>query len=206
MNNIYKLIIIFPFLLLGCKSNVIEENKIIQKIDSLDLNIYSNQGEKIYRINSPNSTYDIVKQTISVKKTTINLFKNNELEYIINSDESKLSNNNKIVELKGNVKLINVLQDNDILYSDYFIWNIDDSKYILKGNIKFENENIILNSNKAILSADNIIEFFNPVKYVIKKDNKRIYEINSENAFYNIKTKGVSFKSKDKRVRSKIYF
>ena len=206
MNNIYKLIIIFPFLILGCKPSVIDGNRIMQKIDSLDMNIYSNQGEKIYRIISPNSTYNILKQTISVKKTTINLFKNNELEYIINSDESKLSNNNKIIELKGNVKLKNVLQDNDILYSDYFIWNIDDSEYLLKGNIKFENENIILNSNKAILNSDNIIEFFNPVKYIIKKDNKSIYEINSENAFYNIKTKDVSFKSKDKRVRSKIYF
>ena len=206
MNNIYKLIIIFPFLILGCKPSVIDGNRIMQKIDSLDMNIYSNQGEKIYRIISPNSTYDIVKQTISVKKTTINLFNNNEIEYIIKSDESKLSNNNKIIELKGNVKLKNVLQDNDILYSDYFIWNIDDSEYLLKGNIKFENENIILNSNKAILNSDNIIEFFNPVKYIIKKDNKSIYEINSENAFYNIKTKAVSFKSKDKRVRSKIYF
>ena len=206
MNNIYKSIIIFSFLLLGCKPNVTEMNRIMQKIDSLDMNIYSNQGEKIYRIISPNSFYDIVKQTISVNKTTINLFNNNELEYIINSDESKLSNNNKIIELNGNVKLKNVLQDNDILYSDYFFWNIDDSKYLLKGNIKFENENIILNSNKAILSSDNIIEFFNPVKYIIKKDNKSIYEINSENAFYNIKTKSVSFKSKNKRVRSKIYF
>ena len=206
MNNIYKLIIIFPFLLLGCKSNVIEGNKIIQKIDSLDMNIYSNQGEKIYRINSPNSTYDIVKQTISVKETTINLFKDNELEYIINSDESKLSNNNKILELKGNVILKSLLEDNDILHSDYFIWNIEESKYLLKGNINFENENIILNSNKATLSSDNIIEFYNPVKYIIKKDNKSNYEINSENAFYNIKTKSVIFKSTNNRVRSKIYF
>ncbi len=206
MNNIYKSIIIFPFLLLGCKPNVTEVSRIMQKIDSLDMNIYSNQGEKIYRIISPNSSYDIIKQTLNLKNTTINLYSNKELKYIINSDESKLSNNNKILELKGNVILKSLLKDNDILHSDYFIWNIEESKYLLKGNIKFENENIILNSNKAILSSDNIIEFYNPVKYIIKKDNKSIYEINSENAFYNIKTKSVSFKSKDKRVRSKIYF
>ena len=206
MNNIYKSIIIFPFLLLGCKPNVTEVNRIMQKIDSLDMNIYSNQGEKIYRIISPNSSYDIIRQTLNLKNTTINLYSNKELKYIINSDESKLSNNNKILELNGNVKLKSLLEDNDILHSDYFIWNIEESKYLLKGNIKFENENIILNSNKATLSSDNIIEFYNPVKYIIKKDNKSIYEINSENAFYNIKTKSVSFKSKDKRVRSKIYF
>ena len=204
MNNIYKSIIIFPFLLLGCKPSV--DVKIMQKIDSLDMDKYSNQGEKVYRIISPDSSYDIIKQTINLKNTTINLYSNKELKYIINSDESKLSNNNKILELKGNVKLKNLLEDNDILHSDYFIWKIDESKYLLKGNIKFENENIILNSHKAILSSENIIEFFNPVKYIIKKDNKSIYEINSENAFYNIKTKAVSFKSKNKRVRSKLYF
>ena len=206
MNNIYKSIIISPLLLLGCKPNVTEVNRIMQKIDSLDMNIYSNQGDKIYRIISPNSSYDIIKQTLNLKNTTINLYSNKELKYIINSDESKLSNNNKILELKGNVKLKSLLEDNDILHSDYFIWNIEESKYLLKGNIKFENENIILNSNKATLSSDNIIEFYNPVKYIIKKDNKSNYEINSENAFYNIKTKSVIFKSTNNRVRSRIYF
>ena len=206
MNNIYKSIIIFPFLLLGCKPNVTEVNRIMQKIDSLDMNIYSNQGEKIYRIISPKSSYDIVSKTLNLKSTTINLFSNKKLKYVINSDESKLSNNNKILELNGNVILKSLLEDNDILHSDYFIWNIEESKYLLKGNIKFENENIILNSNKATLSSDNIIEFYNPVKYIIKKDNKSNYEINSENAFYNIKTKSVIFKSKNNRVRSKIYF
>ncbi len=206
MNNIYKSIIIFQFLLLGCKPDVTEVNRIMQKIDSLDMNIYSNQGEKIYRIISPNSSYDLIRQTLNLKNTTINLYSNKELKYIINSDESKLSNNNKILELKGNVKLKNLHEDNDILHSDYFTWNIEESKYLLKGNIKFENENIILNSNKATLSSDNIIEFYNPVKYIIKKDNNSNYEINSENAFYNVKTKSVIFKSKNNRVRSKIYF
>ncbi len=206
MNNIYKLIIIFPFLILGCNPSGIDRNRIMQKIDSLDMNIYSNEGEIIYRIISPNSSYDRARQIFNLKDTTIKLFKNKELEYIINSDESKLSNNNKVLELIGNVELKTDLQNNYFLYSDYFTWNIDDSTYLLKGNIKFENENIILTSNKATLSSENIIEFFNPVKYIIKKNKKSMYEISSENAFYNIKTKAIKFKSKNKRVRSKIYF
>ena len=32
------------------------------------------------------------------------------------------------------------------------------------------------------------------------------YEINSENAYYDIDKKSVNFKSKEARVRSKIYF
>ena len=75
------------------------------------------------------------------------------------------------------------------------------------GNIKFENSNVLLFSNKAILGKDNIIEFFNPVKYIIKdNNNENKYEINSENAYYNLKTESVSFKAKDNKVRSIIYF
>ena len=109
--------------------------------------------------------------------------------------------------MKGNVKLKALNQEEDILYCDNFTWNIEETKYLLEGNIKFENQNIILNSGKAQLGSDNIIEFFNPVKYIIKdENNENKYEINSENAYYNLKTKSVSFKGKDKRVKSIIYF
>jgi len=207
MNNIYKLIFILTFIVLGCKPVEIKENKLIQRIDSLDLNIYSNEGSKIYSINSPNSSYNLEKNTFELKKTTINIFKEKKTKYIINSDESILSNNNKIVELTGNVVLRTIQKDNDILYANSFIWNIDNTNYLLTGDVKFENKNIILSSDKATLNSNNIIEFFNPVKYIIKNNNnEKSYEVNSENAFYNIDSNTVSFSSKEKRVRSKIYF
>jgi len=207
MNNLYKLIIIFPVLITGCSPNVIEENKVIQKIDSLDMNIFSNEGEKIYSVKSPYSSYDKNKQNFQLRETTINIFKGEETKYIIDSDESSLSNNNKHLELKGNVKMITINQEDEILYADSFSWNIDETYYLLKGNIRFENKNIILNSEKATLGTDNIIEFYNPVKYIIKDgNNEKKYEINSENAFYNINTESVSFSAKEERVRSKIYF
>ena len=207
MNNLYKLIIIFPVLITGCSPNVVEENKIIQKIDSLDMNIFSNEGERIYSVKSPYSSYDKNKQKLKLRKTTINIFKGEEIKYIIDSDESSLSNNNKHLELKGNVKMITINQEDEILYADSFSWNIDETYYLLKGNIRFENKNIILNSEKATLGTDNIIEFYNPVKYIIKDgNNEKKYEINSENAFYNINTESVSFSAKEERVRSKIYF
>ena len=207
MNKLYKLIFIIPVLIIGCAPNVIEEKKVIQKIDSLDMNIFSNEGEKIYSVKSPYSSYDKTKQKFQLRKTTINIFKGEETKYIINSDESSLSNNNKHLELKGNVKMITINQEDEILYADSFSWNIDETYYLLEGNIRFENKNIILNSEKATLGTDNIIEFYNPVKYIIKDgDNEKKYEINSENAFYNINTESVSFSAKEKRVRSKIYF
>jgi len=207
MNNIYRLIIFLPIVILGCTPNVIEENKVIQKIESLNMNIFSKKGDKIYSITSPNSKYDKVQLKFNLKRTTINIFEGDDIKYIINSDSSTISDNNKIVELNGNVELINQNDNNDILYGDNLIWNVDESNYELKGNIKFESTKVLLYSNKANLGKDNIIEFFNPVKYIIKdENNENKYEINSENAYYNLTTESVSFKAKDKRVKSIIYF
>ena len=193
--------------MLGCAPSVIDENKVIQKIDSLDMTIFSKSGDKIYSITSPNSSYDNIELKFELKKPIINILNGKETKYIISSEESTLSDNNKLLKLRGNVKLKTLKQDGDNLYADNFVWNIEENHYLLEGNIRFENQNIILNSSKARMDSDNIIEFFNPVEYMIKDDNnENKYETNSENAFYNLKTKSVSFKAKDKRVRSIIYF
>ncbi len=207
MSKIDRLIIFLPLFMLGCVPNVIDENKLVQKINSLDMNIFSKSGDKLYTITSPYSIYNNNQLRFELKKPTINILNGEETKYIINSDKSTLSNNNKLLILTGNVKLKTLKQDEDILYADNFIWNIDDTDYLLEGNISFENKNIILNSEKAKMSSDNIIEFFNPVRYIIKDDNnENKYEINSENAYYNLETESVSFDSKDKRVKSIIYF
>ena len=208
MNKLYKLLFLISLLLFGCKYQNIEEQKITQSIDNFKMNILSSKGKKIFTINSPYSIYDKESNVIRLDKTTIHSFNENEVEYIINSDKSKFSNNNKLLELNGNVIVSSLIQKDDKLNSNNFTWNIKNSDYLLTGNVKFENNLIKLSSNKAILKKDsNIIEFFNPVKYIIKNsDNKDSYEINSENAYYNIDTKSVSFSSFEKRVRSKIFF
>ena len=207
MNNIFKLIFFFPVFIIGCSPKVIQDNKVIQEINTLDMNIFSNTGNKIYHITSPYSIYDKNQLKFQLKNTTINIFNGEETKYIINSDESTLSENNNLLKLKGNVKLKTLKQNEDFLYADNFIWNIEEANYLLEGNIKFENKNIILNSGKAKLTTDNIIEFFKPVKYIIKdENNENKYEINSENAYYNLDTESVSFEAKDKRVKSIIYF
>ena len=208
MNKIYKFLFIIPIIISGCKTTEINEKLISQSIDNLNLNIFSNEGEKLFTIKSPYSIYSKQNNTFKLKETTINLYKNNKAEYIISSDKSKLSNNNKLLELSGNVLVKTLIQEGDKLYANSFTWNIINSEYLLVGNVKFENNSITLSSDKAILNKDNnIIEFFNPVKYKIKdSNNKKAFEINSENAYYNINTKSVSFRSKEKRVRSKIYF
>jgi len=172
--------------MIGCAPKVIYENKVIQKIDSFDMTIFSKRGEKLYSITSPNSSYDNIELKFELKKPIINILNGEETKYIISSEESKLSDNNKLLKLKGNVKLKTLKKDGDFLCADNFIWNIENTNYLLEGNIRFENQNIILNSGKAILGSDNIIKFFNPVKYIIKdENNENKYEINSENAYYN---------------------
>ena len=207
MTKIYRLIFFLPLVILGCTSNVVEEKKVIQKIASLDMNIFSQEGNKLYTIISPNSSYNNNELRFELKNPTINIFKGEEIKYIIRADNSTLSDNNKLLKLQGNVKLKTLKQDEDILYADKFYWNIEETKYLLEGNIRFENQNIILNSGKAKLNSGNVIEFFNPVKYIIKDEDKNNkYEINSENAYYNLNTESVSFKAKDKKVKSIIYF
>jgi LPS export ABC transporter protein LptC len=185
----------------------LEENKIVQQIDRLDMNIFSNKGDKIYSVTSPNSKYDKVKLQFNLERTTINIFEGEDIKYIITSNSSKLINNNKIVVLNGDVKLRRLYLNNDYLYGDNLEWIVNKSKFELLGNVKFENKNLILYSSKAIMGKDNIIEFFNPVKYVIKgENNENKYETNSENALYNINTESLIFRSKNERVRSVIYF
>ena len=145
----YRLIIFLPFFILGCTPNVIEKSKVIQKIDSLDMNIFSKSGEKLYSITSPNSSYNNIELRFELKKPIINIFNGEETIYIISSEESTLADNNKLLKLRGNVKLKTLRQDEYILYADNFIWNIEETNYLLEGNIRFENQNIILNSSKA---------------------------------------------------------
>ena len=207
MTNVIRLIIFLPFVILGCTQNVIEEKKVVQKIDNLNMNIFSKKGDKIYSITSPNSRFDKVKLVFNLKKTTINIFNGKDIKYIIKADSSRLLDKNQIVELNGNVKLRSLNLNDDLLHGDSLTWNINESKYELVGNVRFENRNVLLYSNKAILSKDNIIKFFNPVKYIIRdnKDEKK-YEVSSENAYYNIDRESLRFSAKDKKVRSFIYF
>ena len=48
MSKIDRLIIFLPLFMLGCAPNIIDENKVIQKIESLDMTIFSNSGEIKY--------------------------------------------------------------------------------------------------------------------------------------------------------------
>ena len=152
MNRLYKLLLVLPLIIIGCKNKEIDEKYLSQSINSLNMNIFSKEGEKLISIKSPNSNYDKERNTFDLKETTINLFKDNNIEYIINSDKSKISNNNKLIELKGNVLVRTIIQKDDKLTANSFTWDIQKSEYLLVGNVYLENGSVTLSSNKAILN------------------------------------------------------
>ena len=207
MNKFYQLLLLFPIIILGCKGSNLDNEKFSQAFDKLNMNIYSTEGKKKLTIKSPYSNFDRENNIFNLKETTIFLFKGNIKEYIITSDNAKFTNN-KLVELNGNVYLTALLKEGNTLNANYFWWDVNKSEYLLKDNVIFKNKTITLNSNKAIMNkSNNIIEFFEPVKYIIKKsNNKNNFEIKSENAYYNVDNKSLFFSSMKKRVRSKLYF
>ena len=160
MNKFHNLFFLVLLLIGGCKARTIEENIIIQSLESLNMTIYSNDGKRLLTVKSPYSVFNKEKKIFNLKSTTINLFKDNKTEYVINSDKSKLSNNNNLIELIGNVIVKNYSNGQDKLYANSFTWSIQNSEYLLVGNVKYENDAITLSSNKAILNKDvNMIEF-----------------------------------------------
>ena len=110
--------------MLGCAPNLIDEDKVIQKIETLDMTIFSKSGDKMYSITSANSSYDNIELEFELKNPIINILNGKETKYIISSEKSTLSDNNKLLTLKGNVKLNTPKKDDDFLYADNFIWNI----------------------------------------------------------------------------------
>ena len=68
--------------MLGCTPNAIDENKVIQKIESLDMTIFSKSGQKIYSIKSPNSSYDNIELEFDLKKPIINILNGEETKYL----------------------------------------------------------------------------------------------------------------------------
>ena len=129
MNRWFKLFLILPLIIIGCKNKEIDEKYLSQSINTMNMNIFSREGEKLITIKSPYSNYDRERNTFDLKETTINLFKDNNLEYIINSDNSKLSNN-KLLKLDGNVSVKTIIQQGDKLTANSFTWNIQSSEYL----------------------------------------------------------------------------
>ena len=208
MNRILYLICIFSSILItSCNINTKKLDKSNLIIEKFNLNHYSKNGSKLYMLNTPYSVFNQIDQTYILNKTNIKFFDNENIKYNVNSDSAKLLNK-KFLELKGNVEINDFNNNKTIIKSDNLFWDIDKTEFILEGEVLLVNNIINLSSSKAIFDKkEDIIIFFNPIKYNYKdEDGIRKYNISSENAYYNILTKDVIFKSENDKVKSRLVF
>ena len=204
---LYFICILFSLIISGCNINTNNINKSILKIEKFNLNHYSKNGKKLYMLDSPYSVFNQTDHSYLFNKTNIKFFEDEEVKYNVNSDSAKLLNN-KFIELNGNVEINDFNNDKTIIRSNKLFWNIDESEFILEGNVELVNNVINLNSSKALLDKkSDIIIFYDPVKYNYNdEDSIKKYNVSSENAYYNIITKDVIFESENDKVKSRLFF
>ena len=208
MNRIFYLICILSSLFISsCNVSTKKTNKSVLIIEDFNLNHYSKNGTKVYMLETPYSVFNQTDQSYLLNKTNIKFFDQEDVKYNVNSDSAKLLNN-KFLELKGNVEINDFNNNKTIIKSNNLFWDIDKSEFILEGKVSLVNNIINLSSSKASFDKkDDIILFYNPIKYNYKdEEGIRKYNISSENAYYNISTKDVIFKSKNDKVKSKLIF
>ena len=208
MNRLsYLICILSSFFITSCNISTKKVDTSFLIIEKFNLNHYSKNGSKLYMLETPYSVFNQIDQSYLLKKTNIKFFEKDNVKYNVNSDSEKLLNN-KFLELKGNVEINDFNNDKTIIKSNNFSWNTNKSEFILEGNVTLVNNIINLSSSRALLDKkEDIIMFFNPVKYNYKdEDNIRKYNISSENAYYNISTKNIIFKSNNNKVKSKLVF
>ena len=201
----YLICFLSSFFITSCNVSTRKVDTSYLIIENFKLNHYSKDGTKLYMLETPYSVFNQADQSYLLNKTNVKVFENEDIKYNVNSNSAKLLNN-KFLELTGNVEINDF--NNTIIKSNSLLWNIDKSEFILEGDVSLENNIININSSKASLDKnDNIILFYNPVKYYYKEeDSIRKYNISSENAYYNITTKNVIFKSNNDKVKSKLSF
>ena len=203
----YLIFILSSFFISSCNVNSKKVDKSILIIEKFNLNHYSQNGSKLYMLDTPYSVFNQTDQSYLLNKTNIKFFDNEKVKYNVSSDSAKLLNN-KFLELKGNIEINDFNNDKTIIKSNNLFWDIDKSEFILEGNVSLFNNIINLSSSKALFDKkEDIIIFYKPIKYNYKdEDGIRKYNISSENAYYNIITKDVIFKSKNDKVKSKLVF
>ncbi len=208
MNKLYYFLTLISILLCSCEKSSKYINSPNLVIEKFNLTHYSDGGERLYMLETPYSVFNKIEHNYTLDKTNIKFYEMNLIKYNINSDSAKLFNNNKSIELKGNIEISDIKKNKTTIKSNYFIWNINKSEFTLEGEVSLVNNTIKLNSSKAVLdNKTNIIIFHKPVKYSYSnEDNPSKYNIKSENAYYDLVNKNVLFKSEIGKVKSKIVF
>ena len=195
------------FLLTSCSTSIkkIDSNP---AIDGFSMTHFEINGDKSYAISSPKSIFIRDLQIYKLDKTKILLYEENRENYIINSKESSLFNNNKDIKLEGDVRLFDLNNKANKITANKALWRIDKYEFILIGDVMLSNDSINLLSSKAVFNKkENIIKFFKPVQYKYLKTSSTLnYKVKADNAYYDLNKKTLVFDSKNERIKSNINF
>ena len=205
---IKKLLIFSIYFLLSSCSTSIRKIHSNLSIDNFSLTHFKINGDKLYAISSPKSVFIKDIQIYKLDKTKILFFEENKENYIINSKKSSVSNSNKDIKLEGDVKLFDINNKANTITANKAFWNIDRNEIILTGDVILNNNSINLISSKAVLENSNdIVKFFNPVKYRYLNNSSNLnYKVRADNAYYDLEKKTLRFETKNERIKSKLNF
>ena len=195
------------YLLLSSCSTSIKKIDSNLAIDDFSMTQFEINGDKSYSISSPKSLLIKDIQKYKLDKTKILFYELDKVNYVVKSLKSSLLNN-KDIELEGNVRLYDVNNKANTIYSNKAFWNIDEDEFTLIGDVILNNNSINIESSKAVLKQkENIIKFFKPVKYRYLNNSSTLnYKVKADNAYYDLNKKTLLFESKNERIKSKINF
>tara|TARA_Y100001970_G_C14018950_1_gene742448 strand:+ start:193 stop:825 length:633 start_codon:yes stop_codon:yes gene_type:complete len=210
MNNLKYLTLSFSaFLISSCTISPSKIEEVNLVVNDFNMSQLSSLGDKLFVITSPKSKFNKHSQVYKLEKTKIIFYKSKNVNYSITSNKAELLNA-EIIKLDGNIEIVDMSEEKNIINADSFYWDIKKADFLLEGNVRLNNKNVDLFSSKAFLNKNtNIVKFFKPVKYNFKnKKNNSTYNISANNAYYDLGNKSLIFKSdSDKqRVKSKITF
>ena len=207
MNKLIRFLPLMVICLLSsCRINTSIKDNLTLSIDNFTMNQFSEDGEKLYTIISPKSNLNKITFVYELDTVEVIFYQEDKETYLVTADYATLDNN--LLTLDGNVKIKDIEDLDSIIRSNNLYWDIKKSLITLEGNVVLEDPFINLSSSKAILNQDSdIIKFFNPVQYKYKNNtNKTDFEVSSDNAFYDLNEKKMTFSSESERVRSTLFF
>ena len=205
---IKRFLIFSIYLLLSSCGSSIRKIDSNLSIDDFSMTHFENNGDKLYAISSPKSVFKKDVQIYKLDTTKILFYEDNKVNYIINSKKSSLLNNNKDIKLEGDVRLFDLNNKTNTITANKAFWNINKYEFILIGDVILNNNSINLISSKAVFDKkENVIKFFQPVKYrYLNTSSKLNYKVKADNAYYDLNKKTLLFESKKERIKSNLNF
>jgi len=168
-------------------------------------------GSRNFIFKSPEAQFDLINNLVFANNSSINVYTNDEMKFLINSKKSIINNNLNIITLDDGINVSLYDKEKSILKANKIIWDINNSLMDIKGNIFLKNNQYLLRAGSALYKKSVGIIYFSNIKsyelYTLKNGaNNTFLKVYADNAEVSIENKSLKFKSLDgKNVITNIY-